>query len=75
MPKVGLTLLQHPAKCIHHCLAIVTSSFLHNRAETIQETCQQQIRAGTVDFELFLIPFCRGLISNVNICCLANKIT
>jgi len=59
--KLGLTLLQHPAKRIHHCLAIVTTSFLHNQAETSQETCQQQTRAGTMGFELFLVFFCRAL--------------
>jgi len=35
--KLGRTLLQHPAKRIHHCLAIVASSFLHNQAETFQK--------------------------------------
>ena len=54
--KLGLTLLQHPAKRIHHCLAIVASSFLHNQADTIQETCQQQTRAGTMGFQLFWVP-------------------
>lgn len=65
--NLGVTLLQHPAKRIHHCLAIVASSFLHNQAETFQETCQQRTRAGTMGFKLFLISFCRALLQRLMI--------